>query len=92
MESTHRGKRSVYSRCVSSAERIVSSNSFYDKRLCESVNTLTTGTISEMVAYEVGEVDPDAVKAYLQGVVLSDSLGRGITQRVVVEREWGWSR
>jgi hypothetical protein len=70
----------------------VSSNSFYDKRLCESVNTLTTEQLSQAVAYEVGEVDEDAVRGYLQGVILSDSLGRGINQKIVIVKESGWNR
>jgi hypothetical protein len=44
------------------------------------------------VAYEVGDVDEDAVRTYLEGVVLMDSKGRGINQRVVVVRESGWTR
>jgi hypothetical protein len=82
----------MYSRCLSSAERIVSANKFYDKSLCESVNTLTVAELSQAVAYEVGEVDADAVKPYLEGVVLTDGLGRGVNQRIVVIPDRGWDR
>jgi hypothetical protein len=45
-----------------------------------------------MVAYEVGDVDLDAVRGYLQGVVLMDGKGRGINQVVIVEKYTGWTR
>ena len=70
----------------------MNSNSFYDKRIQESINTLTADELASRVAYEIGEIDLDATKMYLQGIVLMNARGEGINQVVVPERYTGWVR
>jgi hypothetical protein len=59
------------------AEEIVGANVYRDKRIDETVNTLTAGEILVLVSKEVGDCAISVFNQYSQGEVRTDSRGEG---------------
>ena len=84
VRETHRGKPSHRKQVLHEAESFVSRNSYWDKRMYESCNQSTSGELLKHLFEKFGDVDLSVLHHFPEGVVLNDSRGRGISQRIVV--------